>query len=147
MSQMSDYLETALANHILMGDNFDKPEEIAIALTSGVPQDSDDGSTIPEIPLTINGSGTGYARVSLDDPATSGDSRWAEVSGVVSIEGNVTFNTALVDWGWVSGIAILDNSAHGSGNLLFHSQLTNPRIMYTGDGPRINDDALTITFK
>lgn len=147
MSKMSNYLETALAHHCLMGSGFSQPDEIVIALTSGVPQDSDDGSTIPEIPLTINGSGTGYARVSLGDPAVSGDSRWVELSGVATINGNVTFNTALVDWGWVSGIAIVDNAGHGSGNLLFYSELTNPRIMYTGDGPRVTDEALTITFK
>ena len=53
----------------------------------------------------------------------------------------ILFDTALQDWGWVSGIAIVDSGEYGTGNMLMYAQLNNPRIIYcsiTGfgqDGP------------
>ena len=61
--------------------------------------------------------------------------------------GQIIFNTALTDWGWVSGIAITDNPTVGEGNLLMHAQLTNPRIIYTGDNVKFDIETLEISFK
>ena len=55
MASLSDYLESGLLHHIFRGESFSKPSKIAIALTSGVPQDSDTGFTIPELPSGIDG--------------------------------------------------------------------------------------------
>lgn len=154
MAALSDYAESGLLNHIFRGSTFSKPSHIAIALTSGVIRDSDTGGTIPEIPSGINGSGTGYGRVSLGTPASSGDSLWGQTaaniaagSGMISNSGNIIFQTALVDWGWVSGIAIVDDYRLGSGNLLMHATLDNPRIIYMGDGVSFDIDTLQIGFK
>ena len=154
MAALSDYAESGLLNHIFRGSTFSKPSHIAIALTSGVISDSDTGSTIPEIPSGINGSGTGYGRVSLGDPSSSGNSLWSQAaaniavgSGVISNSGTIVFQTALIDWGWVSGIAIVDDFHHGSGNLLMHATLENPRIIYMGDGVSFDIDTLQVSFK
>jgi hypothetical protein len=151
MAALSDYLESGLINHVFREETFAKPSNISLALTSGVPKDSDTGATLPEIPSGINGSGTGYARVDLGAPSdttwTFTDERFIAGSGLIKNSGQLIFNTALLDWGWVSGIAIVDNGGHGSGNLLMHAQLDNPRLIYTGDNAKFDTETLEISFK
>jgi len=153
MAALSNYLESGLLHHIFRGQDFPKPSAICIALTSGVPLDSQNGSTILEIALTMGGSGTGYSRINLGAPSSSGNASWSfdsldfdAGSGLIKNVSNLVFTTALTDWGWVSGIAILDNATHGSGNLLMHSALDNPRIIYTGDGVKFDVATLQISF-
>ena len=150
---LSDYLESGLLHHVFKGEVFIKPSEIAIALCSGVPVDSNTGETIPELPSGINGSGTGYTRISLGDPSTQGNAKWIFEqeggdygSGVMKNSGSIVFEKALLDWGFVSGIAITDDSQFGSGNLLMHSELTNPRIIYKGDAVKFDVTNLKIKF-
>jgi len=154
MAALSDYLESGLLHHILGDETFAKPSTISIALTSTAPVDSDTGASIPEIPSGINGSGTGYARVDLGPPASSGASAWdyltadsAVGSGVFKNASNILFTTALLDWGWASGVAVVDHSTYGSGNLLFHGQLGNPRVIYAGDAMKFDLQTLKIQIK
>jgi len=226
MAALSDYLESGVLNHLFRTTPLSKPSTIAIALTSNVAKDSDDGASIPEIPTQSNTGSTGYDRVGLGDPSQNGNSKWnntgvdeltafaiyseqvdhsgyfyplylsessaeaadtanganpadaeeytfdqfgsttfyapktLDASGVASnpgyllYEGNgfiknasqIVFDTALSDWGWVSGIAILDNEVHGSGNLLMYAELNNPRYVYTGDSIKFDVNALEISF-
>ena len=172
MAALSDYLESGLLNHVFRGSSFPKPTNISIALTSGVPHDSHTGTgllyggLLPELSSGIdyNGnptlgatsSGTNYSRVNLGDPIEGliGNDLWSHVtndieagSGVIRNSGQIVFNTALTDWGWVSGIAILDGSDLGGGKLLMHSQLDNPRLIYTGDNVKFDVATLEISFK
>jgi len=235
MAALSDYLESALLNHIFRGDEFPKPSSIAVALTNSPPLDSDTGSTIAEIPSGIaKGSNfvtTNYKRLSLGNPAVSGNSIWNSVGiddftifqiygtsssgdtagisgyfyplylnestantsdssngglgvsdayrfiefpgvvfyspdslqesgvhenpGYTDYDGNgfiknsyqLIFDTALEDWGWISGVAIVDTSNHASGNVLMHSQLSNPRYVYTGDNIKFDINSLEISLK
>jgi hypothetical protein len=83
MAALSDYLESGLLSHIFRNTAFPRPSTIAIALTSGVPADSNTGSTIPELPSGVR-SGldfvtTNYKRIVLGPPATSGDNTWNSV--------------------------------------------------------------------
>jgi hypothetical protein len=150
---LSDYLESGLLHHVFLGSEFPKPTNISIALCSGLPIDSDTGTTIPELPTGIDGVNTGYSRVDLGDPSTEGDSSWIYSqqngdfgSGVIKNSGSIVFEKALLDWGYVSGIAIVDNSTYGDGNLLMHSQLNNPRIIYKGDAVKFDVTNLQIKF-
>jgi hypothetical protein len=154
MANMSNYLESGIANHILRGAFFNKPSGIAIALTSSVPLDSDTGSTIAEIPSGINGSGTGYARINLGNPVDNGDGYWSHLaadiavgSGVVKNASAHIYDTALLDLGWISGVAICDTADYGGGNVLIYGQLTNPRVIYTGDSLKFDIDSFEINFK
>lgn len=231
MAALSDYLESGILNHLFRGTDFNKPQLISIALTSGVPVDSDDGTTIPEVASgVLKGSSfvsTNYQRINLGDPATGGDNTWFntgvddstayevyseevdnsgyffplylsedaantadddnggagvsythtfaqtfpgvtfyspfslsesgvdETGGYTTYEGNgfiknkneIVFNTALTDWGWVSGVAIVDSSFYGSGNLLMYAQLQNPRFVYAGDSIKFNSNSLEISLK
>jgi hypothetical protein len=226
MAALSDYLESGLLSHIFKNAAFTRPTEIAIALTSGVPVDSNTGKNIPELPSGINGLSTNYSRMSLGNPASVGNTVWNNIgtddltafavsgtsssgnsinmfgffhplylnrtvanaadpnsvsqsymfkeypsvtlyapvayqqSGVTSnpgytvYQGNgfiknasqIVFPTALRDWGWVSGVAIVDNSQYGSGNLLMYAQLANPRYVYTGDNIKFDTNALEISL-
>lgn len=227
MAALSDYLESQLLNHIFRNTTFNKPSNISIALTSGVPSDNQNGSTIPELPSGIqkgaNFVSTNYQRINLGAPSGVGSDVWnavgvdnttpytilstevnhsgyfyplyltlaaaqaadqnnvaetytfsntfpgitfyspigIDVSGGTAnpgyelYEGNgfiknsnqLLFNTALEDWGWVSGVAILDTSVYGSGNLLMYAKLNNPRFIYTGDNVKFDSNSLEISLK
>jgi hypothetical protein len=221
MAALSDYLEGQLLNHVFRDESFPKPTQIAIALTSGVPLDSDTGETLPELPSGVGDVDTRYRRIDLETPsnndwfgvgvdsgtsytvyqdtdnvATSGyfyplyleeaDARadsstqtanthtfdefpgvnfYAPVSkeqlaqtsnpghdvyegnGFIKNKSQIIFNSANTDWGWVSGIAILDSSEYGSGNMLMYAQLTNPRYVYTGDNLKFDVKSLEICLK
>lgn len=230
MAALSDYLESGLLNHIFRNSTFSKPTSIAIALTSGVPIDSHNGTTIPELPSGVargnNFITTNYGRINLGNPASVGTNVWNSVGvddttpfsiystsssgntagmsgyfyplylnqsaalaasngytqsyrfvdypnvvfhaptnlqqsgvavdpGYTKYEGNgfiknasqIVFNTALTDWGWVSGIAILDTANYASGNLLMYSKLDNPRYVYAGDNIKFDINSLEISLK
>ena len=75
-------------------------------------------------------------------------------AGLLSYEGNgfiknnsqIVFEPAFRDWGWVSGIAILDSATIGNGNLLMYAPLRNPRYIYTGDQIKFNAQSLEISL-
>jgi hypothetical protein len=161
MAALSNYLESGLLNFVFRGENFSAPSNISIALVSGVKEadlaDADTGTTILEIPSGINGSGTGYLRVNIGEPNSTKFSYTQEDfeagSGTVRNSGQIVFNTALFDWGWVSGIAIVDSPYHSTdeenspGNVLMHAALDNPRIIYAGDNVKFDYNTLEISFK
>lgn len=70
-----------------------------------------------------------------------------EGNGFIRNKKQLVFNTALTEWGWVSGIAIVDNNTVGSGNLLMYAKLTNPRYVYVGDNIRFDPNSLEISLK
>ena len=158
MASLSDHLESGLLHHLFRGESFSKPTNIAVALCSGVPQESDTGSTMPEMPTGIDGVTTGYARINLGNPSSLGDGKWsyssddhAVGSGVIKNASAFMFDegdgsAALVDWGWVSGIAIVDSGEYGTGNMLMYAELSNPRIIYTGDTVKFDTSTLQISF-
>jgi len=227
MAAISDYLEAKILNHIFRREEFVKPSSIAIALTSSVALDSNNGTTLPELPTGVARDSinitTGYDRINLGSPSGVGDATWFSVGvdtttvfqvysqevgnsgyfyplylsraaaenaesngnsntytfprtfpgvdfyaprniavsggatnpGYVQYDGNgfiknqnqIVFNTALSDWGWVSGVAVLDNSVPGQGNLLMYAALKNPRYIYTGDNIKFDARSLEISLK
>jgi hypothetical protein len=154
MSALSDYLESGVLNSIFRGVPFTPPSKIAIALTRGVPTQNQNGTTIDEVlPTGVGGVNNGYVRV-LVSVSNNNSQKWTyrpenhtNESGVIQNANNVVFNTALADWGTVSGIAILDNEVRGSGNLLFFAELEQPRTVYTGDNVKFNTNELRIMLQ
>jgi len=146
MSAMSDYLEAAIVNHLLRTDTFSKPSNISIALLTNHDAnwalDAKTGATIPEV-----ANSNAYARKSLSAPANG---TW-DAPGTGS---PTTSNTAAVEfaaasggnWGYVSGIAIVDSLTYGAGNVLFHGALTTPRIVTDGDTFKFNAGDIDITL-
>jgi hypothetical protein len=154
MAALSDYLESGILNNIFRGVSFTPPSKIAIALTKSVPIQSNNGFTINEVSATgVSGVNTGYARVLISNN-TNNSQKWSyspdnhtNESGVIINANNIVFNTALKDWGTISGVAILDSELRGSGNMLFYSSLDPARVVYEGDTVKFNTNELKIMIQ
>ena len=70
-----------------------------------------------------------------------------EGNGFLKNKKELLFPTALTEWGWISGVAILDNKDVGEGNLLMYAQLKNPRYVYIGDQIKFEPDSFEISVK
>jgi hypothetical protein len=70
-----------------------------------------------------------------------------EGNGFIKNSEQIVFDTATTDWGWVSGVAILDSDVHQSGNLLLYAELNNPRYVYAGDSIKFDTNALEISIQ
>ena len=151
MAGMSDYLESGIINLIFRSNtnSFAAPGNLAIALCSGVPQDHQTGSTIPEIASGVAGVSNGYKRLDLCSPAASGDITWSQVdsSGVTNNFKRLSFpacsNTA---WGLISGVAICNKSGIGTGQMLMHGRLATPVTIRTGETFAFNIGDLEINL-
>lgn len=120
----SNYLESGVYNHLLRNSTFSKPSNICLGLTTNNPQDNEGSYS----ELANTGS---YARV----PNCSGNALWSEyVDGSPGYNlQEITFPTATADWGYASGIIILDSATYGAGNVLLMGALTSPREIRSGD--------------
>lgn len=145
MTDFSRYLEDALLNHIFRGSAYTAPTKIAVALLTENAVDTDTGSL-----LASSTGGTGvevsnannYSRVAVN-PSTA---NWEAVSaGVTSNSNAITFPTASGSWGTITGIALLDSTAHGAGNILYHSALDASKAIGTNDVLQLSSGSLTIT--
>jgi hypothetical protein len=70
-----------------------------------------------------------------------------EGNGFIKNKKELLFPTALTEWGWISGVAILDDKDAGEGNLLMYAKLKNPRYVYIGDKIKIEPDSFEISVK
>ena len=70
-----------------------------------------------------------------------------EGNGFIKNKNQIVFQSAVTDWGWVSGIAILDSATYGAGNVLMSATLENPRFVYTGDTIKFDSNSLEISLK
>ncbi len=149
MSAMSDYLESGIIDHLFRGTALAQPSNISIALCSGdmslAAREVCTGATLPEL-----ANNYGYARKDLGAPASAGNAVWSIPSGSVTPtttnNNNLEFSQATGDWGHVSGIALVDSSTHGAGNVLMYGNLTTARVITSGDIFRFNAGDLDITL-
>lgn len=135
MSQMSDYLEQQLRNHIFRTASFSKPSALYVALYTGAPTDAGGGTGV---------AGNAYARAQCN-PA---DANWAEgtsTDGVVSNAVAINFPTPTAAWGTVTHFSIFDAST--GGNMLAWGALNQSRSINTGDTVSFPIGNLTFTFQ
>jgi hypothetical protein len=138
VANFSNYAESGILNFLFRGNSnsFTRPLEIAVALCSNVPTESQHGGTIPEV-----ANAGSYARANLGAPTNS---LFGEVtqnpsdSGLIENSSDITFTTATANWGWVSGIAITDSGVYGAGQVLLYGALTTPREVLSGDTFRLS---------
>ena len=74
------------------------------------------------------------------------DNFWKLKENYSSAKSQIIFQPAFRDWGFVSGVAVIDNSTFGAGNLLMYAQLRNPRYIYTGDQIKFDVRSLEISL-
>lgn len=120
MPAMSDVLENAILDLILSNTPLSSvginAGVVYAALYLSSPTDANTGVEI--------GSGTGYARTQVIGFG-------AAANGTASNNYAVVFPTATSNWGTVTHFGLFD--APTGGNLLFHGQLTTPKIINAGD--------------
>lgn len=112
MSQLSDYLETALLNEILRNTGYTPPATVYLALFTNATTDAGGGTEV------VGGS---YARQAITFAAPSG--------GTAANSGAVSFTS--MPAATVTHAAIMDAST--SGNFLFHGALTASKTVGAGD--------------
>ena len=144
MSEMSDYLEDNLVEHIFRTNSWSKPSVLALCLltTNAIDADSGTFSTGTGVEVTNANAYAREERNPLDanwDIATGGGGQTANTAAI-------TFTQATGSWGTVAATAITDNSTYDAGNLLFYSTVTTPRAIDNGDTAEYAAGAITVTF-
>jgi hypothetical protein len=130
MANMSDYLETQLAQSLFGTTDYTWPTNIYLALFTSVPTDT--GGT--EV------SGGSYARVNITALGA-----WTIANGQASNAVAHAFPTPTATWGTIQGFGIYDAST--SGNLLIYGSLSVARTVSLGDGPpQFSAGSLVVTF-
>jgi hypothetical protein len=144
MSEMSDYMEDSLIDHIFRTSSWSKPSVLAIALLTTAAIDGDTGqfSTGTGVEVT---NANAYARVARNPLDANWDAP-AGGNGVTANTAAITFPAATGSWGTVLAMAIVDNATYDTGNMLFHSVVDVNRTIADGDTAEFAAGAITITF-
>lgn len=135
MSDLSDYLENALLNHILRNTAYTSPAtNVWIALYTTSTTDTGGGTEV---------SGGSYARVRVQ-----GTGAWdAPSNGATANTSEIAFTQASASWGTVTHVAIKDSSSDtGSDNHLFHGSLTSSKTVNNGDTFKFNAGDFDVTM-
>lgn len=121
----SDYLEVNLLNHVLRATPYPSPSAVYLAAYTTAPTDAGGGAEV---------SGGSYTRQTLTFGAASGNQ--------VANSADVLFPIATAPWGTVVHFGIFD--APAAGNLLYHTALSAPRTIATGDQLRVPASQLVV---
>lgn len=124
MSAASNYLETALFNHVFRNTAYTSPSTLYLALFTSTATAAD----LEAGTLTNEVSGGSYAR----QVVTFG----APTNGAGSNSGTITFPTASALWGTIRFAAVMDASS--SGNLLWYAQMTSDITINSGNSFQFN---------
>lgn len=138
----SDYLENQIVRHWFRNTTMaSPPATVYVALFTSAPSDSGGGTE-------VSTSSTGYGRqgVTTGTSGTGAGSGWTDTNGTNGQTSNVsdiTYSTALLDWGTITSFALFDAST--SGNMLFYGNLTSNKTVTTGDIFKFSAGNLAIT--
>jgi hypothetical protein len=127
MSELSNYLENKLLDHVLRNVSYTSPTTVYVGLYTSDPADDNSGTEV---------TGGSYARQILSVTTAT--------AGIVTSSADVTFPQATAQWGTISHIGLLD--AVTSGNLLMHTPLTTSRAVEVGDVLKISTGSLTASL-
>lgn len=135
MSQMSDYLEGKILDHIFRTGSFTKPTTLAVGLFTAAPSDTGGGTEV---------TGGSYARASLNPL----DANWTGPTagnGYTSNAVTISFATPTAAWGTITHFGIFD--ATTSGNLLIWGSLAPASVVASGDTVTFQPGMLAFTIK
>lgn len=127
MTDLSDYYEDKIIDHLFRNVAFTPPATVYVALFTVAPSDSGGGTEV---------SGGAYARQDAGFSAASG--------GATSNAADITYPTATANWGTVTHVGVFD--ALTVGNLLAWGALTASKIVDNGDTFKINATDLDLTI-
>lgn len=129
---LSDYLEDALLDHFLGTSAYTAPSTVYVALLTTAATDSDNGASLVE-PTIASGS---YARQSAAFNSSA--------NGATANTSNIDFNDMPACT--VVGVAVVDSSTYGAGNVLVHGTLSASKTVDAGDILRIAAGDLDISI-
>lgn len=143
MSQMSDYLENQVVDHIFRTAAFTKPTVLAVGLLTAAPSDVGGGTEV---------TGNAYARVSLNPLNANWNATQGGTTGASSGTGGVTANATTITfptptpagWGTVTHFGLYD--AASAGNLILWGTLTASKVINSGDSVTFPAGSLQFTF-
>lgn len=122
MGSFSDFLELEILDQIFGGLDYAEPATVYFALWTTSLSDSSTGGSSGEV------SGTGYARVALDNNKTT----WSvAAAGALENDVAVTFPQATALWGTVTDMAIADAATNG--DILGFDAVTTAKNIDNGD--------------
>ncbi len=124
MSAASNYLETAIFNHVFRNTAYTSPASLYLALftSTATAADLEAGTITNEV------SGGSYARQAVTFSAPT--------NGAGGNSGTITFPTASAGWGTIRFVAVMDASS--SGNVLWYAQLTSDVSINSGNTFQFN---------
>ena len=142
MSQASNYLETALLDHVLRNTAYTPATTVYVGLYKTVDTEGAVNARLELGTLTDEvGNSYDYARKAVTFAAA------ATPGGTITTNANVTFDPANGgDWGAITHVAILDSATHGAGNILFYGTLATSKTIQDGDTFQITTGNLTVTL-
>lgn len=129
MSQLSNYAEAKLLDHVLGTTTYTKPTATYLALFTATPSDTGGGTEV---------SGNGYARQAVTwNAASSG-------AGTADNSSTHTFTASGGNWGTITHIAIMDAST--TGNFLYYGAVTASRVINDGDSLTVAAGAIVCSL-
>jgi hypothetical protein len=143
VSNLSNFLENKLIDHILRATAYAVPTAIYVGLFTTPSSDAGPGTEV---------SGGGYARVQVGPglaswSATQGGTAGAS-SGTGGMSANVadiTFPAPSANWGTITHFGLFD--AVTGGNMLMQTALAVPKVVNSGDqAPKFPAAGLTVTL-
>jgi len=142
MSQASNYLETALLDHVLRNTAYTPASTVYVGLYKTVDTEGAVNARLEAGTLSDEvGNSYDYVRKAVTFAAA------ASPGGTITTSGNVTFDPANGgDWGAITHVAILDSATHGAGNILFYGTLATSKTIQDGDTFQITTGNLTVTL-
>jgi hypothetical protein len=134
MSDLSNYLETKLYDHVLRNTAYTSPTTVYVALYTAV-TDAEAGTG-----TEVSTAGTAYARQSVAFGVSS--------DGAGSNSALITFPTATAAWGTVSHAGLNDNGTAGAGNALsiIKALTGGSKVVNSGDIFRFPAGNITFSF-
>lgn len=125
MSDLSDYAETNLVDHLLGTNPMTSPSTVYVGLFTAAPSDAGGGTEV---------AGNGYAREAVTFGAATSP------GGVASNTGTITFTANGGNWGTITHAGVFDQLT--TGELLMWTAVTNVTI---NDQDSLQYDAADIT--
>ena len=123
----TNYLANKLINLTVRNIGYTAPAKVYLALYITNPTKDSTGTEV---------SGPSYSRPTLimGEP----------VDGVSNNTSQITYAVATSDWGYVGWVGVMDSKEEG--NLLYFTELDNPKTVLTGDQLRVQANKIKLTL-
>ena len=143
MSDMSDFMEAALLNHIFRTTPFTQPTVMAVALLTTAAVDADTGQFTTGTGVEVTNANA-YVRQDIG----SLDADWTApaAAGIIDNVAEIAFPTATGAWGTVVALGLVSSVTYDAGDLYFHKTLGTSKVVGDGDTFKIAIGDLDVTF-